>query len=777
MSDMFNVPNPIDPNSPQAVGVTPAPDMDSAQPPMRPASDVPRQGPQMPLPQAQPPEAPTPQPRPAAPVAPPATPAEQHAGIFKNVLGMISGGMNRPVMGPNGQPQTDANGQVIMKPAGAKQLGAGILAGAIASMVAGMSAPTQYQTFGEGIAQRKVADYGASVGAGAAAAQPFTQEGAQKKAQGQADENQVRRLATTDHNLKMHAALMNNMKLQGEVMTQGVQEDAPLVEAMKAAQIATGPDGKPVLGPDGKPMQVIQGQGVTEAQLQKMMADGSAHVTRESVLRDGVAGVYDENGQPVLNEDGSPKQQYTYTVYNHDAMVQLTQDMKADRPELGYVAPGTPIPMAVLAKGNVEKMNMQNAQGFVNEWAKDMADFTGKDNKPIDLKAAIAKDPYLRKIVPQLGRYAGMEPDQVIAQMDKDGVDPALIGKFSQLLGGVDRVKMAAARADDVLKQKNKETEDKIAVEAAAKRLTPEGQADLKHKQLENLQLQQALAQASAQGKGIEVPKNFQANPKANQMSEAELTSDLHQKGVQMPSNFPALYAIAHNAADLATLPTTPRKGVPVMPRDQALSFIRTYINPQYNEGDFSAAKKLDAEMASTRVGTAGGTLLSLGVASQHLSMMLDASSAMKNNDVQKMNAIKQRLGIELGAAAPVVFAAIAQKVNTEVEKVVSGSAPMEAQLKEGKENLNRLESPEQVDGVVRAYVGLMNGRLGEIDDRSMQYYGRHVKGVSPETITVFNKLGFTTPGQPAGAKGQFMANGVAYWTDGKTNLGPVEKK
>ena len=332
---------------------------------------------------------------------------------------------------------------------------------------------------------------------------------------------------------------------------------------------------------------------------------------------------------------------------------------------------------------------------------------------------------------------------------------------------------MAEAKFDA---KKSQEAVDKANAEAAAKRATPEGQADLKHKQLENQQLEQALAQTAAAGQGIEIPNGFIANPNAAQLPQQDLTADLVTKGVKIPSNFGALYAIGHNSADLATLPTTPRKGVPQMPRDQALSFIRTYINPQYNEGDYTAAKKLNSEYASTRVGTAGGTMRAAGVASQHLAMLKKASDALKNNQLQVVNEVGARYGVATGSPAPVVFAAIAQKVNTEVEKVVSGSAPMEAQLKEGKQNLERFESPEQVEGVIHGYLGLMNGRLGELDDRHVQYFGNHVH-VSPQTRNVFHQFGFSTPDQPQGAVGTFVdkATGREYWTDGKTNLGPIE--
>jgi hypothetical protein len=734
------IPNPIPATSPASLGVTPTPIPDKPTAPAPPT----------------PPPAPKPSP----------TPQDVHTSIFKNILGTLAGGSNRPVMGPNGQPQTDANGNVVMAPASKKALGASILAGALSAMVAGMATPDKRTDLGGG---RSVADYSGAVDAGAQAGQATTQKGTQATAQAQVDANTARQYTTTDHNLKMHAAMLGNLKLQGDVMNEGVQQDAPLIDAMKLNPTIT--DGQ------GNVLSAIKGEHVSETALQKMMADGGAHVTRDSVLRDGVQNVYDENGKQIMNPDGTPRQEYTYTVYDHNAQVALTDELKKGNPALQYVAQGTNVPMAVLGKYNLERTQTRNAQGFVNQWAQQVAEHNGDEKaKPIDIKAAIAKDPYLRKLVPQLGRYAGMEPDQAMAQMDKDGVDPTLIGKFGELLGGVDRNAWSLDRADKVLAQKSEEAEKKAKELADEKRLTPEGQQDLEHKKLENEALRQAAAMVTASSQGIVIPKNFVPNPNAVTMESDALSKELSDKGVQIPPNFPALYAIAHNAADLTTLTNNPRPKSGIMPREQGLSFIRTFLNPQYQEGDFKANANLQRELESTRQGTAGGSLLAAGTASNHLALLADQADKLANMDEPVINSVANALGVAVGKSPAVTFRAIAQQVNSEVAKVVAGGQPHEAELKQFEENLNNAQSPEQIKNVIKAYIGLMNGRIGEIDDRSMQYMGRHVKGISPTTVDVFNKNGFTVPGQPKGSTGTFQSGGKTYWTDGKQNLGEMHQ-
>ena len=52
--------------------------------------------------------------------------------------------------------------------------------------------------------------------------------------------------------------------------------------------------------------------------------------------------------------------------------------------------------------------------------------------------------------------------------------------------------------------------------------------------------------------------------------------------------------------------------------------------------------------------------------------------------------------------------------------------------------DLNTDQSPEQTGNVIRAYINLMSGRVNEINERSQQYFGRDVNGVTPETAIVF---------------------------------------
>jgi hypothetical protein len=613
--------------------------------------------------------------------------------------------------------------------------------------VAGWASPDRRTELGGG---RSIADNSGAAAAGAQAGAKFSAPNQVAQAQGQVDDDQARMYATVDHNLKFHQLSVAADKADRENQQAVVDAHSSMNDALDEAY-ANGN----VVDQNGKYIDLYKQRGILGTEVQKLISDKSLNITADMVTPVSVIDVPNRNG------DGGSHAETLFDVFNPAALVNMSDAIRKDNPRLTDVANGTPLPVRILASNALKVSSGALASSGLDNQSKAYNDAVKGTNIPaissdFDLASAAKKNPLIEKLYPYINKYRKDTIDAMFNDFQKDpniAKDQTLqtaSALLQQAMGVTSEglQKMATQRADVVLQQKDKEAEAKVIAEANAKRLTPEGQADLLHKQLENQSLIQAAAQAKAQGRGIQVPKNFTANPKANEMEAGALQSDLSAKGVDVPSNFSALYAIAHNAADLSTLPTTPRKGVSVMPRDQALSFIRTYINPQYQEGDYSAAKKLSGELASTRTGTAGGTLLSAGTAANHLNLLEAAGQALNNNDVQGINKLANTFGIAVGKSPAVTFQAIAEQVNSEVAKVVAGGQPNEAELKQNRDNLNNSQSPEQIRNVIRSYVGLMNGRIGEIDDRSMQYFGRHVKGISPAAVQVFNQHGFAAPGQ-----------------------------
>ena len=388
----------------------------------------------------------------------PTNPQELHQSIFKNVLGMLTQGSGRPQMGPNGQPAVDQSGNVIMQPGNVKTLGASILAGALSGLVAAQATPDRRTDLGGG---RSIADNSGAAAAGAQAGSQFSGPARKAAAQGQVDANQVRQYATVDHNLKLHNAQLNNEKLQGELLKEGVDTDAPIIEGLTQAQPITDPSDP------SKTIDAIQEQNVTNTRLQELMnsTDPAVHVTRDSVLRDGVINVYDSNGKQVFNADGTPTKENTYTVYNHNAQVLLSEQMKGMSPNLKDVAVGTSVPVAVLSKYAREQSVVKAATAGITSQI-DGYNSANKDNKEapaisnFSLQKAMVSSPIIKSILPQIGKY-GTDPLDLMfkdLRADKTVSDVAL-GALQSAMGvteqGLETIAQNRIEAQNAAKKGN----------------------------------------------------------------------------------------------------------------------------------------------------------------------------------------------------------------------------------------------------------------------------------------------------------------------------------
>jgi hypothetical protein len=401
-------------DTPQDQNVPSSPDIDAGTFPspssvLPPASNMPMVQPTAPVaPVAGQPPTGQPTGQPTTPQVSPAAKAQQlHSTIFQNILGTLAGGSQRPVMGQNGQPQTDANGQVVMAPSSRKALGASILAGALSSMVAGMAAPTKYNEVAPG---RFKQDVGASVAAGAQAGQQFTQAGAQAKAQGQADDTRLRAYATADHNLKFHAMSMANDKADRENQQDVVDTWNSTRDAMDAEA-----SGGKVQDAQGNDIDLYSYQNITGTKAMELVNKGNANITKDQLIPTQVI--------DVPNADGNGTHPETlFSVYNPNALVAINDKLREDNPNLEHVADGTKIPVRVLAQGALNRSNQVLASAGVDNWTKGYND-ANKDTpitKNFNLKAAAAKDPVIQKLYPLMSKYHMDSVDAFFADLKKD---------------------------------------------------------------------------------------------------------------------------------------------------------------------------------------------------------------------------------------------------------------------------------------------------------------------------------------------------------------------
>lgn len=606
------------------------------------------------------------QPNPAQP-----SNADIHQSLFRKIFEGMAGG---PIVTTQTDPTTGKVTRQVQHRSG-KNIASSIVAGAIAGMLGGLQSPDKMNDQGR-------RDLSGAAAGGAQAAQAV-QEAPQKQQQALNDKRTAAAIAATDHNLKTHAAVLNNMKLQGDVMQSAVDDASPIITAMNDAQA-------------GLPnAQLIKKQGVTEDELQKMMADGSAHVTRDSVVPDGLVDVYDNEGKQVMNPDGTPKKVYTYTIYDHDGAVAMTDSIREKNPELVSVPNGQALPVKVLAKLATQRNQIENAQGFVTDFQKRLAKLTDDKNfTPIDFKAEIQKDPILKGLTPILGRYAGMEPDKALAAMRQDKIDPNLIGRFQKLLG-IDETQLGEIRAQTERKERIAEDEAKA-----------QKQSDItlqREKDLANYKKANGLADTTDVVSNTNSFPNEWVDPKTN--NHWNLTDPVINtvEGNEDPSQMSKRSTKDQYKQDLkmANVYSFARYGKPFDPAQASIDY-----KEAQNQGVRSTLRYL-------------GSLTGSDGKSGNLGELVERAKEFGPTSFKSVNDVKTWINQHANEPEAVRYGTALVETADQVAKILqgggSGSGSTDAKLQQAMELFNKGFSGSQIAAVADEVRKLLNNRSVEL--------------------------------------------------------------
>lgn len=246
----------------------------------------------------------------------------------------------------------------------------------------------------------------------------------------------------------------------------------------------------------------------------------------------------------------------------------------------------------------------------------------------------------------------------------------------------------------------------------------------------------------------LEMPDQFTFNGDYLQAKPEDLKNQLQSQGVKIPTNFDALWQVAHYKAPASTLPArTWQKGAPnEMDAQTGLSYIQQFINPQYDATKYANAQKVLVEAHSGNSKN-GQAIQNAGTAAQHLELLRQAIPLIHNGNIQAINRLANDLGIQIGKSPALTFQAISDKVTQEVEKVAAGgNVPYEQAIADGKKMLSYTNSPQQLEGVIRAYTGLMAGRINPIDYNYYSSRQEHLDNIDPQVTSLFRRYNFETP-------------------------------
>lgn len=179
------------------------------------------------------------------------------------------------------------------------------------------------------------------------------------------------------------------------------------------------------------------------------------------------------------------------------------------------------------------------------------------------------------------------------------------------------------------------------------------------------------------------------------------------------------------------------------------LNFIRA-VNPDYSVRNFKTGQQLMNEFASTRPGVAGGNILSINTAIDHMGKLDGLVDKLwltsRSTDWNKFTQWMQQ---HTGNPDVLAYNTAMDEINKELGRAFMGSAPYAESLKQGQQHLAAANSPQALHNVIRnVLTPLLGDRLGEIGYRwDSVFHEPYDHLVSPKAKSVLSKWGVSNFG------------------------------
>jgi hypothetical protein len=109
----------------------------------------------------------------------------------------------------------------------------------------------------------------------------------------------------------------------------------------------------------------------------------------------------------------------------------------------------------------------------------------------------------------------------------------------------------------------------------------------------------------------------------------------------------------------------------------------------------------------------------------QHLDTLRDLGKALKNGDINVINAARQRFAEAFGGAAPTNWDAAKAIVADEVAKGVIGGQTAQSDRETLAATLKNSRSPEQAEGAINTFQDLLGGQLRGLRQQYKSSTGR----------------------------------------------------
>lgn len=132
----------------------------------------------------------------------------------------------------------------------------------------------------------------------------------------------------------------------------------------------------------------------------------------------------------------------------------------------------------------------------------------------------------------------------------------------------------------------------------------------------------------------------------------------------------------------------------------------------------YGAQFKTREKLASWFLSGQGGKALDANnTAINHLGLLKDYALALKNNDVQSINRLKQSVQTRFGlSSAPSTFEAVARVASGEVIKTIAATGGGVEERKAAQEDFDRAKSPDILLDVLTAQQGILKGKMDALE-------------------------------------------------------------
>ena len=174
--------------------------------------------------------------------------------------------------------------------------------------------------------------------------------------------------------------------------------------------------------------------------------------------------------------------------------------------------------------------------------------------------------------------------------------------------------------------------------------------------------------------------------------------------------------------------------------KDELLQQIHA-VNPDFHAEYFNTFQKTENDATTGKIGTVSNALNTM---MGHLTVLDQATAALKNNDIQLINKIANQFGVQTGATPAATFQAIVNRVGPEIVRAYVGTGGDTTERQKMENDFSPSMSPQQIKSNIRIAAQLA---LGKLKSNSSQYkrgtYGRGKQRlISDEAATALRAFG-----------------------------------